>query len=54
MKKLKLLLLSGLLFLAGISFATEHTVASGDSIQPVIDAAIEGDVIILEDGGVYS
>lgn len=46
-------MLFALLFLAGMTFAEEITIPSGDSIQPVIEAAADGDVLILEDGGVY-
>ena len=53
MRKLRLLLLSGLLFLFGMSFAAEVTVPTGDTLQNYIDAAAAGDVLILEDGGVY-
>ncbi|MCF8378747.1 MAG: T9SS type A sorting domain-containing protein [Bacteroidales bacterium] len=53
MKKLRLLMLSGLLFLSGMSFAAEVTVPSGEDIQTYIDAAAEGDVILLESGGIY-
>ncbi len=53
MAKLRLLLLSGFLFLLGISYAAEVSVPSGKSIQAAIDAAADGDVILLESGGVY-
>lgn len=46
-------MLFALLFLAGMTFAAEITIPSGDSIQSYIDAAADGDVLILEDGGVY-
>lgn len=55
MKKLRLFLISGMLFLFGMAQAqaTEYTVPSGEPIQPYIDAAAPGDVIILVDGGIY-
>ena len=54
MTKLRLLFLSGFLFLLGISFAAEISVPSGKSIQAAIDGAADGDVILLESGGVYA
>lgn len=54
MMKLRLLFLSGLLFLLGTNYAAEVLVPSGKSIQAAIDAAADGDVILLESGGVYT
>ena len=53
MRKRKLLLLFSLVFMVGISYGAEVNVPSGDTLQNFIDAAADGDVLILENGGVY-
>jgi hypothetical protein len=53
MKRLRLIFLSVLTLIFGLSYAAEVTVPSGDTLQKYIDAAAAGDVLILEDGGIY-
>ena len=54
MRKIGLLMLTGMFFLFGMSYAAEVTIPSGGDIQAAIDAAAEGDVLILENGGQYA
>lgn len=46
-------MLTGFMLFFGISYAAETLVPDGDTIQNYIDAASEGDVLILENGGKY-